>query len=251
MSSAKERLIVALDVPTFEEATSLVEKAGDAVQIYKVGYQLFTAYGPMIVRYLLAQGKDVFLDLKFHDIPNTVANGVSSIVGLGAPVHDMLDDQDQKQLITGKICMTTLHVQGGEEMLKKAVDAAKNEAQNKGIEPPKLLGITVLTSEANASNIADLVIERATLARQAGLDGVVASSQEAAILRREFGDSFIIVTPGIRPSGADAGDQKRVATPSDAIQQGSSFLVVGRPIVKADDPQGSAENILKEIEEVL
>ena len=201
--AAKDKLIVALDVPTFEEASALVEKAGDAVQIYKVGYQLFTAYGPMVVRYLLAQGKDVFLDLKFHDIPNTVANGVTSIVGLGSPLHEVLDEQDQKQPITGKIILTTLHIQGGEEMLKMAVDAVKKEAQNKKIDAPKLVGITVLTSEANVANIQSLVHERAMLARQAGLDGVVASSQEAAMLRREFGDSFTIVTPGIRPAGAE------------------------------------------------
>jgi orotidine-5'-phosphate decarboxylase len=251
MADPKEKLIVALDVPTFQEAVVLVEKTGDAIQIYKVGYQLFTAYGPMIVRYLMAQGKDVFLDLKFHDIPNTVANGVRSIVSLGVPVHDFLDEKDQKQDVKGTVILATLHVQGGEEMLKRAVDAAKNEAQNRGIEALKLVGITVLTSEQKEANVLDLVLERAALAKQAGLDGVVASSQETALLRREFGDSFIIVTPGIRPVGMDAQDQKRVATPREAITAGSSFLVVGRPIVQADEPKEAALKILKEIEEAL
>ena len=248
MSDAREKLIVALDVPTMEEATALVEQVGDAISIYKVGYQLFTAYGPMIVRYLMAQDKQVFLDLKFHDIPNTVANGLASIVGLNVPVYDVMDDQEAKKPWAGNVMLTTVHIQGGSEMLKRAVDEAHKEAQNKGVKRPKLVGITVLTSEKNADNISDLVIERAALARQAGLDGVVASSQETERLRREFGDSFTIVTPGIRPQGSDTDDQKRVATPKEAIAAGSSFLVIGRPIVKAEDPRAAALQILEDIQ---
>ena len=247
MSDPQDKLIVALDVPTMEEAIRLVDTLGDAVRIYKVGYQLFTAYGPVIVRHLMAREKDVFLDLKFHDIPNTVANGVRSIVDLNVPVHEVLDEKQKKCSNYGNIMLTTLHIQGGEEMLKSAVDAAKKEAQNKGIQSPKLVGITVLTSTQKEANIPALVLERATLARQAGLDGVVASSQEAHMLRREFGDSFLIITPGIRPAGAQPEDQKRVATPKEAIRAGSSFLVVGRPIVQAPDPRQAAMAVLEEI----
>jgi orotidine-5'-phosphate decarboxylase len=143
--------------------------------------------------------------------------------------------------------MLTVHIQGGAEMLKKAAEAAAKTAKLIGVQKPLIVGITVLTSEEKDSNIRSLVLERAGLAQQCGLDGVVASSEEAADIRRQFGKDFVIVTPGIRPSGADAGDQKRVTTPKEAIRNGSDFLVVGRPIVQADDPAVAAKAILKEI----
>jgi len=233
MSKGKGQLIVALDVDTFDAAKNIVEQLGSDVDIFKVGSQLFTACGPEIVNYLQKAGKKVFLDLKFHDIPNTVANAVSAAVNL----------REGNQ----SVFMCTLHTVGGEEMLKRAVEAASEVAQQIGVTRPLLLGITVLTSEDKTDSIQNLVLKRAQLAKSCGLDGVVASSQETAILRQEIGDDFIIVTPGIRPKGADAGDQKRVATPKDAVMAGSNFLVVGRPIVEADDPAESAKSILKEI----
>ena len=265
---AREKLIVALDVPTFEEARLIVEQLGGTISTYKVGFQLFTAYGPFIVRYLQAQGKRVFLDLKFHDIPNTVVSAVASATGLSVPVHEALDSKGQK---TGKFAplfipqpapdgaggipsglserkrqwgplfMLTVHTQGGAEMLKAAAEAAKKRAVELKVPRPLIVGVTVLTSDA-LENVSEVVLERARLARSAGLDGVVCSAQEAAM-----GKDFVIVTPGIRPTDAEAGDQKRVETPAAAIQNGASFLVVGRPIVKAASPVNAARSILAEI----
>ena len=236
MKNSKDHLIVALDIETWEEAEDLTQKLGDSVTHYKVGSQLFTAYGPDIVLFLTAQGKKVFLDLKFHDIPNTVANAVSSAVNMATD---------------GGLFMLTLHTLGGHDMMVKAKEAAIKKSEILNAKRPLIVGITVLTSDENTGNTSQLVLERARLAQKAGLDGIVASSQEAALIRREFGKDFIIVTPGIRPRGGDAGDQKRITTPADAISNGSSFLVVGRPIVKAEDPLQAAEDILKEIEQAL
>jgi len=276
-ADARDKLIVALDVPTFDEARGLIEELGDTVLTYKVGFQLFTAYGPFMVRYLQAQGKRVFLDLKFHDIPNTVANAVASATGLSLPVHDALDKEGNKtgkfsplfipqpapdgaggipsgfsegKRLWGPLFMLTVHTQGGVEMMKAAAEAAKKRAAELKVPRPLIVGVTVLTSEALA-NVSEVVLERAKLARSAGLDGVVCSAQEAALVRREMGRDFVIVTPGIRPKGADteAGDQKRVETPAAAIQNGASFLVVGRPIVKDRSPKQAAQNILQEIQD--
>jgi orotidine-5'-phosphate decarboxylase len=243
---ARDKLIVALDVPTYEEARLVVEQLGDTVSTYKVGFQLFTAYGPFVVRYLQAQGKRVFLDLKFHDIPNTVANAVASATGLSVPVHEALDKKGEKTHTFAPLFMMTVHAQGGAEMLKAAAEAAKKRAAELKVPRPLIVGVTVLTSEVLA-NVSEVVLERARLARSAGLDGVVSSAQEAAMIRRELGKDFVIVTPGIRPAEAEAGDQKRVETPAAAIQNGASFLVVGRPIVKAKSPVDAAKSILDEI----
>lgn len=235
MTVPKGQLIVALDVAMLDEAKKLVRELEGVVDIFKVGSQLFTACGPEAVRYLLKQGKQVFLDLKFHDIPDTVASA------LAAAVHITEGGRG--------IMMCTLHAPGGLEMLQAAAQAARKEARITGVKRPLLVVITVLTSEAKKDNIPRLVLERAALAKQAGLDGVVASSQEAALIRREFGKDFIIVTPGIRPKDSAVDDQKRVATPADAIANGSNFLVVGRPVVNAKDPAAAAKQILKEIKE--
>jgi len=246
-----DKLIVAVDVPTFEEARNLIDQLEEAVNVFKIGSQLFTACGPVVVRYALAKGKKVFLDLKFHDIPNTVANAVSSAVALSSKVYDLLGEDGEKEAGKGgEIILCTIHTLGGVEMMQRAQEAAIREAKELGIKKPNLVGITVLTSEKISDNISDVVLKRASLAKEAGLDGVVASAMEASIIRKEFGKDFIIVTPGIRPSGADVGDQKRVATPSDAIANGSNYLVVGRPIVKAQDPLKAAKEILKEINSV-
>jgi len=243
------KLIVALDADTFDEARILVDSLSPIVDIFKVGSQLFTACGPVIVRHILARGKKVFLDLKYHDIPNTVANAVSSAVRLNRAVASVLDQEGKKIDPLGSLFMLTLHLQGGEEMCRAAADAATKTAQTIGVTRPYIVGITVLTSQQKEANIRHLVLERTALARKAGLDGVVVSSQEAALVREEFGRDFIIVTPGIRPLGSEAGDQKRVTTPQEAIKNGSDFLVVGRPIVKASDPVSAAKGILKEIEQ--
>ncbi len=228
MNPAKAKLIVALDVDTLDEARRIVDDLEGVVDIFKVGSQLFVAHGPSVVRDLQAKGKKVFLDLKFHDIPNTVANAVRSAVSLGG------------------VFMLTVHTQGGLEMLQAASKAAREQAAVFGVPKPLIIGVTVLTSQAKDTNTNDMVVQRALLAKQAGLDGVVASVEEAALVRGRLGKGFIIVTPGIRPAGTDAGDQKRAATPAMAMQSGSDFLVVGRPIIQAPSPRQAALKILEE-----
>ena len=236
MNKQKGQLIVALDVATLDEAKKLVRELKSVVDIFKVGSQLFTACGPEAVRYLLKEGKEVFLDLKFHDIPNTVASAIAAAVNIAEGGRGIM--------------MCTLHALGGLEMLQAAAETARKEAQVRGVKRPLLVAITVLTSEVKKDNIPRLVLERSALAKQAGLDGVVASSQEAALIRREFGKAFVIVTPGIRPKDSAVGDQKRVTTPADAIANGSDFLVVGRPVVNAKDPAAAAKQILEEIKQI-
>jgi orotidine-5'-phosphate decarboxylase len=243
------QLIVALDVDSFEAARQIVDGLQEQVRIYKIGSQLFTACGPAIVRHLQAMGKDVFLDLKFHDIPNTVAQAVKNVVRLNIPVFEQSPDKATNSAAFGSIILCTLHTSGGPEMLAAAAQAAAKEAETAQVTRPKLVGVTVLTSEANTVNIRDIVFQRAQAAQAAGLDGIVASSQEAAMVRQKLGADFIVVTPGIRPRGSAVGDQKRVTTPAEAVQNGSDFLVVGRPIVKADNPSLAATSILQEIKQ--
>lgn len=235
----RAQLILALDLETFEEARRLIDDVVDAVEIFKVGSQMFTAYGPFITRYLQSKGKKVFLDLKFHDIPNTVASAVKSAVGLSVSPNN---DPGFAPLF-----MMTVHTAGGKEMLEAAVHAAGTQAKTLGVARPLIVGVTVLTSQAQDADLENVVLERARLSRQAGLDGVVASVEEAAMIRRELGPEFLIVTPGIRPADASLNDQKRVATPQAAIQQGSNFLVVGRPIIQATSPRNAALKILEEM----
>jgi len=235
----KPQLIIALDLETFEDARRLIDDLADAVEIFKIGSQMFTAYGPFITRYLQSKGKKVFLDLKFHDIPNTVASAVKSAVGLSVSPNN---DAGYAPLF-----MLTVHTCGGKEMLEAAVQAAKAQAKALGVARPLIVGVTVLTSTAQDENTGNLVLERARQAHAAGLDGVVASVEEAALIRQELGKEFLIVTPGIRPAKASLNDQKRVATPGVAIEQGSNFLVVGRPILQAKSPREAALEILSEI----
>ena len=225
METAKDRLIVALDVPSVVAAETLVERLGDAVSFYKIGYQLGYAGGLAFAEVLVRSGKKVFLDLKLHDIGNTVAHGVESVSRLGA---------------------TFLTVHAYPQTMKAAVKARGN-----GL---KVLGVTVLTSYDDndledagyTGNVSDLVAKRAAQAREIGMDGIVCSAEEAARLRPIVG-SLSLVTPGIRPAGADAGDQKRVMTPAKAIAAGANYLVVGRPIVEAPDPKAAAQAIVVEI----
>jgi len=233
----KSQLIVALDVDTLEEARALIDILSPQVDIFKVGSQLFTACGPAAVRFIMARGKKIFLDLKYHDIPNTVASAVRTAVSLGSLV------QENPQ----SIFMYTMHTVGGLTMLKEAVEAGAKCASELKLLKPKAVGITVLTSEQKSDNLQPLVLERANVAKEAGLDGVVASVQEAAFIRRQFGKDFIIVTPGIRPKGIEPNDQQRISTPAQAIAAGSNYLVVGRPVVQAQDPAEAAKKILEEM----
>lgn len=236
---ADDRLIVALDVSTMDDMKEIVTSLGDAVSFYKVGMELFYAEGEQTVRFLQEQNKQVFLDLKLHDIPNTVAHGVSSLTRLGAN-------------------LITMHGQGGPVMMKAAVQAARETAEQLGVERAKLLAITVLTSfddEAWTSTggqlpISDQVIRLAKLAKDCGMDGVVCSALEAKMIREACGDDFLIVTPGIRPSFATTDDQKRVATPASALQDGASRLVIGRPITQAENPREAVRLIIEEMENV-
>ena len=231
MDSARDRLIVALDVPHAAEAQKIVNALGDCVSTYKVGKQLFTAAGPAVVRELVDAGRAVFLDLKFHDIPNTVAAAVRAASELG-------------------VAMLTVHASGGSKMLKAAVEAAGSAKH-----PPRVLAVTVLTSlddsDLKEIGVATPTLEQAlrlaSLARKAGCAGVVASAQEAKAIRRELGADFAIVTPGVRPAGGSKDDQARVATPAEAIAAGATHIVVGRPITGAKDPVAAARAILDEI----
>ncbi len=229
---ARERLIVALDVASASEARSIAAAVGDTAGIYKIGKQLFTAEGPGLVRELVGSGRRVFLDLKFHDIPNTVAATVREAAKLG-------------------VSMLSVHASGGARMLQEAVSAAAASRPS-----PLVLAVTVLTSLTDedlhqtgvSGRVLDQVLRLAALARAQGCGGVVASAQEARELRRELGTGFAIVTPGVRPVGTAAGDQARVVTPAEALRAGATHIVVGRPITGARDPGAAARAIVEEIE---
>jgi orotidine-5'-phosphate decarboxylase len=234
---ARKKIIIALDVPSRAEALSLVSKLKDA-PIFKVGLELFTAEGPRLLEEVARQGKKVFLDLKYHDIPNTAAGAVRSAARHG--VH-----------------MLTLHTSGGSEMLAKAAEAAAQESAKSGKAKLFLLGVTVLTSLKDAelkdigisASVADQVLRLASLAREAGLDGVVCSPQEIEIIKKEFGRDFLVVTPGIRPAWAAVDDQKRIMTPAEALRKGADYMVIGRPITGAASPHEAFLKIAKELEE--
>jgi orotidine-5'-phosphate decarboxylase len=233
--SPADRIIIALDVPTKEEGIALVGRLADA-RTFKVGLELFTAEGPALFRKLKVLRKDIFLDLKLHDIPNTVAGAVRSACRHG-------------------VQMMTLHTSGGREMMAKAAGEAKAAADAGKGPKPILLGVTVLTSLKGpdleevgmSSDVASQVLRLAGLAKAAGLDGVVCSPQEIEVLRREFGRDLVIVTPGIRPVWAAAQDQKRIMTPAEAVAKGADYLVIGRPITGAPSPNEVFLRIAEEI----
>jgi orotidine-5'-phosphate decarboxylase len=224
---SKDRLIVALDLPDVEQAEAMIARLGDSVGFYKIGYQLAYAGGLPLVKKLSDQGKKVFIDLKLHDIGNTVARGVQSIARLGA---------------------TFLTVHAYPQTMKAAVEARAGSNL-------KILAVTVLTSYDDGDlhaagyrlGVSDLVEARAQQAQVLGIDGLVCSPEEAASLRKIIGHQMCLVTPGIRPAGAATGDQKRIMTPARAVAAGSDYLVVGRPVVEAADPRAVAEAILAEI----
>ena len=231
MHDPQQRLIVALDVPSAAAARKIVAAVGDSAFCYKVGMQLYTAEGPQFVRELVGSGRKVFLDLKYHDIPNTVAAAVREAAEL-------------------RVSLLTVHASGGGKMLTAASQAAVS------INPSLMvLAVTVLTSLDDGDldslgvhgRMQDQVLRLAALALTHGCRGIVASAREAADLRRELGNDFTIVTPGVRPPGANAGDQARVVTPAEAIAAGANHIVVGRPITDAADPGGEARAILAEM----
>lgn len=234
-----KRLIVALDVPDMDQVKNLVEKLGDSVSYYKVGMELYYSTGREVIAYLRNLNKDVFLDLKLHDIPNTVAQSLGVLTELGAS-------------------MLNVHTSGGLAMMKAASQAVTNKAVQLEISRPALIAVTVLTSIDAADwanlrhdmSIKEHVVHLAKLAQSAGIDGVVASPQEAEAIRAACGEQFIIVTPGIRPQGAAINDQSRIATPLEALKKGAHHLVIGRPITAAADPRTAALEICKEMEAV-
>ncbi len=226
-----KKLIVALDVNDIGEAKDLVKKLYPDVGIFKVGLQAFINFGPELIKDINKMGAEVFLDLKLHDIPNTVANAIEAISKLD-------------------VAMLTIHASGGLEMMKKAAEAANANKRS-----PKVLAVTVLTS-INEKDLMDLGVSKSTdeqiatlakLALSAGCNGVVCSPKEASLVRETCGEGFLIVTPGIRPRGKDTNDQKRVATPKQAVLDGADYIVVGRPITEAKDPTEAARDIIKEI----
>ncbi|WP_417687291.1 orotidine-5'-phosphate decarboxylase [Roseibium sp.] len=233
-TSAVDRLMLPLDVPTVEEARTLVKKTEGVVGVYKIGMELQFAGGLELARLLASEGHKIFLDVKLHDIDNTIFSAVRNVAKMG-------------------VRFMTLHA------YPKTMRAAVRALQEDGVSDLCLLGVTVLTSMDDddlqaagyRGRVAELVAKRAEDARLAGMGGIVCSPQEAAAMRPILGSEMVMVTPGIRPAGSDAGDQKRIMTPGDAIRAGSDYLVIGRPISKAADPRAAAEAILAEIEAAI
>ncbi|HKP39062.1 MAG TPA: orotidine-5'-phosphate decarboxylase [Pyrinomonadaceae bacterium] len=236
---AKDKLIVALDVDTVQRALELVERLRDTVGMFKIGMQLFTAAGPDIVRRIVDQGSEVFLDLKYHDIPNTVGLAAVEATRLG-------------------VSLFNVHASGGREMMLRTAEAVAQTAAREGLRKPRVLGVTLLTSldtdalaavgiEAEAES---LVAKLALVAADCGLDGVVASAREIRIVREAVSRSdFLIVTPGIRSARNASDDQRRTMTAADAIRAGADYLVVGRPVIADENPRHAAEQLVKEISE--
>jgi orotidine-5'-phosphate decarboxylase len=233
----EERIFVALDYDNGDDALRLAEQLGDTIRTMKVGLQLFFKEGPSILQRLQELGFQVFMDCKFHDIPNTVAGASDSVTRHG-------------------VYMFNVHCGGGVEMMRRAKEAAEKRAGEMGIAVPKLIGVTQLTSTSQetmndeigvAGSVQDCVIRYAQLAKEAGLDGVVASGHEIRAIREACGDDFVTVIPGIRPTWAAAGDQKRIMTPKEALEAGAHYLVIGRAITGAADPRDAALRILEEV----
>lgn len=236
MTKAQNPIIVAIDTPDVEEATALVSNLKNSVGAIKLGLEFFTANGAAGVKKITDQHVPVFLDLKFHDIPNTVSKAIKATAGINT-------------------FMMTVHTGGGRAMLQAAIDASNEVAYVTGKERPLIVGVTVLTSldQADLSmvgirdNVHDQVLRLADLAQSCGLDGVVCSPYEISLIRKQCGYDFKLVVPGIRPEGADAGDQKRIMTPREAIEKGADYLVIGRPITHSENAQATADKIAKSL----
>jgi orotidine-5'-phosphate decarboxylase len=230
------KIIVALDVASFKEAEKFVTLLRDHIDVFKVGKQLFTHCGPKIITMIHAHTGKVFLDLKFHDIPHTVAGAVKEACKL-------------------KVFMLTLHALGGQRMMREAVEACITMAQQSQVNPPLIVAVTILTSLQQgdlgeigiSSPLEEEVLRLAALAQRAGVQGVVTSAREAARIRAACGRNFIIVTPGIRPKGTAHGDQRRTLTPKEALSAGADYLVVGRPLLESPDPRAAAKQMVYEL----
>lgn len=232
------KLIVALDVDSVGRARELVEILNDVVGMFKIGSQLFTAVGPTIVREIIKAGGRVFLDLKFHDIPNTVAGAAIEATRMGVSIFNV-------------------HALGGSEMMRRTAEAVSEVSEREALPRPAVIAVTVLTSTdarvliatGMSSNVEEQVLGLAKLAAVSNLDGIVASALEVPLVRAAIPrNDFLIVTPGVRPSGVDHRDQKRVVTPAEAVRNGSDYLVIGRPIIESDDPVRAALAVIDEIE---
>ncbi len=236
--TAKDRLILALDVDEGERALNLVGQLKEYVGIFKVGMQLLTSDGPEVVRCIREEGKKVFYDAKYHDIPTTVAQAGRMAVRLGVYIYNV-------------------HTLGGYEMMARTVQATRKEAEELGVEKPLIFGVTILTHLNQGmlpevgieKKLKDEVVHLAKLARRAGLEGVVSSPKEIGLIREACGDDFLIMTPGMRPLWARGNDQRRRMTPGEAIKAGADFIVIGRPILQAEDPLEAVQRVLKEMEE--
>ena len=233
---SSEKIILALDVESFKEAEKFVTVLRGTMGVFKVGKQLFTHCGPKIIEMIHHHEGKVFLDLKFHDIPHTVARAVEEACKL-------------------KVFMLTLHAMGGQKMMKEAVGASVTMARNLFTSPPLILAVTILTSLTQedlegmgiVSSAEEAVLRLAGLSKRAGVQGVIASAREAAQIKAACGDDFIVVTPGIRPKGSPSDDQKRAATPKEALLAGADYIVIGRPILEAKDPLKVASEIVEEL----
>lgn len=233
----KDRIIVALDVADAGSGKDLVDRLYPTVKIFKVGSQLFTTSGQEVINHIKRKGGSCFLDLKFHDIPATVKKAAEAATALGVDIFNV-------------------HASGGPDMIKMAVKGAQEAAERFGKNKPMILGVTVLTSmdakDLKAIGIKkgldETVISLAGLAKTAGLDGVVASANEIKMIKKEFGDDFVVITPGIRPKWAEKADQKRSATPAEAFDRGADYIVIGRPITGEPDPKAAAERIINKLE---
>ena len=231
------KIILALDVGSFKEAEKFVALLRDYIGIFKVGKKLFTCCGPKIIEMIHHHKGEVLLDLKYHDIPHTVAGAVEEACKL-------------------KVFMLTLHAMGGKKMMKEAVDASVKMAQRLSTTAPLILAVTILTSLQQedlkdvgiVSSVEEAVLRLAKLSQHAGVQGVVASAKEAALIRATCGHDFVIVTPGMRPRGAVHDDQRRAATPREALLAGSHYIVIGRPLLEAQDPLQAAKEVVQELE---
>ncbi len=236
----KNRLVLALDVPDMDDARELVLELKDYVGVFKVGKELFTAEGPEVFKMIKENGGKIFADLKYHDIPNTVSSAAKVLVKMGVEIFNV-------------------HAAGGYEMIKQTREAIESEAAKMGVKRPKLLAVTVLTSlnqeDLNMlkieSKLSDYVLSLAELAKNAGADGVVCSPQEIDVIKEKLGKDFITLTPGVRPEWSAKGDQKRIMTPKEAVHKGTDYIVIGRPITKAENRVEAAKRILQEMEEGL
>lgn len=237
MSNVKDKIVVALDTADYNQACSWVKELADYVGYFKVGKELFISFGPKIIEMIKNEGGRVFLDLKLHDIPTTVAKSSAVITSFGVDIFNV-------------------HASGGYEMMKRTVDAVREEADKRNMDVPTMLAVTVLTSLNDAvlkdelkwiNNAKDQVVNLAALTKKAGMDGVVCSPQEIEIIKDKVGADFEVLTPGIRPAWSQTNDQKRIMTPAEALKAGADYLVIGRPITQAKNPIEAAQMILSEM----